>query len=287
MGVKEVIVAVLLLFLLIEFILDQFPKEVFYTVESKKLPESFQGVKIVVVADLHNKSFGHKNERLIQKIKALQPDIILIAGDLMVRKQPKKYEVALQFMKGISNICPIYYGLGNHEQSLMTSDKGFTDLYFNYRDTVKKMGVTFLDNESVFITRKNEKIKITGVSIGKMFFQKFKLPSMSDDYLQNLVGNCDKKCYNILIAHNPSYFKSYIKWGADLIFSGHIHGGVIRIPFLGGMLSPQCRFFPKYAGGRYDSENQTMLVSRGLGGHTIKFRIFNRPEIMVVNLQSK
>lgn len=287
MEINQIIYIVLALFLLIEYILDQFPKKISYKIQSANLPFVFHGYKIVVIADLHNKSFGKNNERLIKQIKEIHPDIILIAGDLLVRKQPKKFEVALKFLKELSKICPIYYGLGNHEQSIMSDDKKTPGAFTDYKDKIKKMGIILVDNESVYITRRNHKVMITGASIEKTFFQKYKLPPMPEDYLQKLVGISNKECYNILVAHNPTYFKRYIEWGADLTVSGHIHGGVIRLPILGGVLSPQCRFFPDYDGGRYDSDSRTMLVSRGLGGHTIKFRIFNRPEIMIVTLKSK
>ncbi|MDF2800345.1 MAG: putative phosphohydrolase [Anaerocolumna sp.] len=287
MKLNQVIVAIILLFLLIEFIRNQFPKKVFYKIHSVNLPEAFNGYKIAVLADLHNKSFGKNNERLIKQMKELKPDIILIAGDLLVRKQPRKFDVALILLKELSKICPIYYGLGNHEQSIMSDDKKSPVGYADFVNKVRKMGIIFLDNESIIIKRKSKQICITGLSIEKMFFQKFKLPPMPEVYLQNLVGFLNKECYNILIAHNPTYFERYISLGADLTVSGHLHGGVIRLPFLGGMLSPQYRFFPDYDGGRYEKDSKTMLVSRGLGGHTIKFRIFNRPEIVVVTLTSR
>ncbi len=286
MELNQVIGAVFLLFLLIEYIRNQFPKKVIYKIQSVNLPKAFHDYKIVVLADLHNKSFGRNNERLIKQISDIKPDIILIAGDLLVRKQPENFDVALKFLKGLSKICPIYYGLGNHEQSIMSDEKKAPVGYGDYINQVNKMGIIFLDNESITLRRKNGQICITGVSIDKMFFQKFKLSPMPEEYLQNLVGFSNKECYNILIAHNPTYFKNYISWGANLTVSGHIHGGVIKLPFLGGMLSPQYRFFPKYDGGRYDRNSKTMLVSRGLGGHTIKFRILNRPEIVIVTLMS-
>lgn len=275
-----------MLFLLLELILNQFPKKISYDIQSVNLPDAFNGFRIAVLADLHNKSFGKNNVRLIKQIKEINPDIILIAGDLLVRKQPEEFNVALKFLKELSKICPIYYGLGNHEQSIMSDDNDEPNGFMGYSDKLKKMGIILLDNESVYIKRRNQKICLTGVSIEKMFFQKYKLPPMTEDYMQKLVGFSNKECYNILIAHNPTYFIRYIDWGADLIVSGHIHGGVIRLPLLGGMLSPQYRFFPSYDGGRYERNLKTMLVSRGLGGHTIKFRINNRPEIMLVTLSS-
>lgn len=287
MELKHVLIIGVFALLFIEYIKNQFPEDVIYTMESANLPRAFHEYKIAVIADLHNKSFGKKNKRLVVKMKEIKPDIIIVAGDLLVRKKPKDFQVALILLKELSTICPIYYGLGNHEQSIMADEKKDIVGYTNYMEQVKNMGIIFLDNTSIKLRKKSGQICITGLSIGKEYFQKFILPSMPEKYVENLVGFLNKECYNILIAHNPTYFDDYIDWGADLILAGHLHGGVIRLPFFGGMLSPQYRFFPKYDGGRYDRDGKTMLVSRGLGGHTIKCRIGNRPEIVVINLKNR
>ncbi len=283
----KIIGALLLLLLLIEYIRNLKPQITRITVESGRLGEAFDGLTMVILADLHNYSYGKDNEVLIKQIDSIKPDIVLIAGDMLVRKAPKKYEIAYGLLKALSRKYPIYYGMGNHEQSLSCEKEEYAALYKDYMDKLVRNGIVLLDNESTVIKRKNNTLKISGLSIEKPYYGKSKIPKMPEDYIENLIGKCDSKCYNILIAHNPLYFENYTAYGSDLILAGHVHGGIIRLPFLGGMLSPQYRFFPKYDAGRFSEKGSTMLISRGLGLHTLKFRIGNRPELMTVILKKK
>jgi predicted MPP superfamily phosphohydrolase len=169
----------------------------------------------------------------------------------------------------------------------MQGGENYDGRFDEYKERLESLGVHFLVNEQVRISHMDENLVITGLVIGRKYFKKLKQPKLNTEYLQNLVGIADKQCYNILIAHNPVYFSNYIEWGADLIVSGHIHGGIIRLPAAGGVISPQYKFFPKYDAGKFETNERTMLVSRGLGLHTIKIRVFNRPELMVVTLERK
>lgn len=283
----KIIGALILLLLLIEYIRNLKPEITEENVESERLPQVFDGFRMVILADLHNYSFGKGNEVLKKQIDSVKPDMILVAGDMLVRKAPKKYDTAFELLKALSRKYPIYYGLGNHEQSLAGEKEEYAALYREYVNKLEKEGIIFLDNQSVILRRKNDNLKITGLSIEKDYYGKCKIPEMPEDYIENLVGKCERQCYNILIAHNPVYFKNYADYGSDLILAGHVHGGIIRLPFLGGMLSPQYRFFPKYDAGRFCEKGSTMLISRGLGLHTLKFRIGNRPELMTITLKRK
>lgn len=266
-----------------------------YKISSNRIPNAFDGVRFVVLADLHNNSFGRGNERLIKEINKANPKFIVIAGDLIVGKEHCDYTVALSLMEKLSKQYPIYYGFGNHEQRIMEGGDHCDENFNSYIHKLKNMGVHLINNETSTIylkvegkeirKEKEDGIKITSVEIGKEYFKKFKKTDMETEYLQNLVGIPDNKCYNILIAHNPIYFKTYINWGVDLVLSGHLHGGIARLPWLGGVISPQYELFPKYDAGEFHENGQTMLVSRGLGTHTIKLRAFNRPELMVVTLK--
>lgn len=108
---------------------------------------------------------------------------------------------------------------------------------------------------------------------------------METEYLNRVLGNPEKKCFNLLIAHNPDYFDAYADWGADLTVSGHVHGGLMRLPFLGGVISPKLRLFPHYDGGRFEKDGKEMILSRGLGTHTLPIRIFNPGEMVVIRLR--
>lgn len=281
------IIIILLIIIIYSYFENRNLELTHYDIKSKRLPKEFDGVKLVVLADLHNNSYGNNNEILLNKIKDEKPDYIIMAGDMLVNNKPNQTEIPLSLIRELSKKYPIYYGIGNHEQSLMPGERKASPDYITYENELKKLGVHVLMNQQERIVRGNETIAITGFMIGSEYFRKLKQPKLDAEYLQKLVGIPSDRCYNILIAHNPVYFKQYSKWGSDLIFSGHIHGGIVRLPGLGGVISPQYKFFPKYDAGRFDKDGRTLLVSRGLGMHTIKLRMFNRPELMVVTLKKE
>ena len=147
------------------------------------------------------------------------------------------------------------------------------------------MDVIFLDNEGITVGINTDKLRITGVSLGEEYFNFHDNTEMDRDYLTSLTGESSKNDYQLLIAHNPVYFTNYAAWGADLILAGHLHGGMVRLPGIGGLISPQARFFPKYDSGQYEHKESRMIVSRGLGSHSVMPRIFNIPELVFVRLK--
>ena len=158
-----------------------------------------------------------------------------------------------------------------------------------YMERLKKAGILVLDNESALIQVKREQrltnIRVSGVSIERFYYKRFRKIYMSSKYLDGLIGRADENAYQILLAHNPEYFETYSDWGADLTLSGHIHGGIMRLPVLGGVISPKLVIFPKYDGGHFVRNGRHMVLSRGLGMHTIPIRIFNPAELVVVHLK--
>lgn len=279
------ILIVLLLLFMLSIIYENKNLEVTqYDVLSEKLPESFHGMKIVMLADLHSNTYGKENEILIHRIQEKAPDIILVAGDMIVGSETEDMNTAYQLLHKLSETYPVYYGMGNHEQKLILNH---SETYQEYQNKLKADGVVFLENRSITLKKDNQILSITGVMIGKEYFKKLKQPVMTKEYLQDLVGFPNNQWYNILIAHNPSFFPVYTSWGADLTVSGHNHGGIIRLPGLGGVVSPQYKLFPDYDAGEFKRNNKAMLVSRGLGLHTIKVRLWNRPELMVITLKTK
>lgn len=258
-----------------------------YIIASTELPKEFHGTKFVLLADLHNNRYGNENEILIQKINEINPDFIVIAGDMIVGNNKNDYNTALVLLQKLAEKYPIYYGLGNHEQRVMPGGIYYNGAYNDYEEKLKKAGVHFLNNSSAKIVKNHKKLIITGILIHSSFFKKLKKIKMDAQYLQNLVGIPENQCYNILIAHNPAFFKNYINWGANLIVSGHLHGGIVRLPKLGGVISPQYKIFPDFDAGYFEKDGRVMLVSRGLGTHTLKIRMFNPPELMTVILENK
>lgn len=249
-----------------------------YKIMSDKIPDAFSGFRIAQVSDLHNAEFGEDNEKLITMLSQTDPDIIVITGDLIDSRRTD-VEIALKFAQQAVRIAPVYYVSGNHEARVME--------YEELKKSLMDAGVTMLDNQKVEISREGENITLMGIDD----------PSFQESYLfgdaegvakqaiSDLKGESDG--YTILLSHRPELFDVYVDAGIDLVFSGHAHGGQFRLPFIGGLVAPNQGFFPKYDAGQFAEENTTILVSRGVGNSIIPIRFNNRPEIVVVQLESQ
>lgn len=252
-----------------------------YTFKDKRIR---QGARVVILADLHNKQYGKRNEKLLDAIAQCRPDFILAAGDILTAKPGADLETAGDLMQRLAEKYPVYYGSGNHEHRLKLYPENYGDMYERYEEKLAAAGVVRLINSHVKLQEYG--ISIYGSEIDRFYYKRFKTQKMPQEYLTELLGQPSAEEYNILIAHNPDYFQQYAGWGADLVCSGHVHGGMVRIPFIGkGLLSPKIRFFPKYDGGVFREGKTTMLLSRGLGVHTIPVRIFNPGELICVELE--
>ena len=243
-------------------------------------------LRAVVLADLHNKKYGRDNAILLEAIRAAKPDLILVAGDLLTARPGAKLDTALQLLEKLTAEYPVYYGNGNHEHRLKLYPDVYGDMAKRYDEGLKRLGVKLLVNAHVTLPEYG--LAIYGSEIDKHYYERFRVPPMEEGYLESVLGKADKSVYGILIAHNPDYFPNYALWGADLVLSGHVHGGIVRIPFWGkGVASPNIRLFPKYDGGKFEESGSVMLVSRGLGMHTIPFRLFNPGELLVLDFEPK
>lgn len=274
-----IIIVILAVFFLTVMIIDgnRF-RVVEYQLYSSKVKKEH---RYVVLSDLHNKSYGEKNSRLIRKIIGLTPERILIAGDILTAKPGKSYEVALDLIKNLAEKYPIYYGMGNHETRLFLYPETYGDMGERYLADLNKVSVDFLKNES---QQCEDNIRITGLDMDRNYYKRLKKYPMDSNYLKETLGEADKQKYEILLAHNPDYFEEYAEWGADLVLSGHVHGGMMRLPVLGGVISPSVKLFPKYDGGIFKIGKSTMILSRGLGMHTIPIRIFNPGELILLKI---
>lgn len=244
-------------------------------------------IKIVFLSDLHNQVYGRENQELYRAIEGEKPDVILIGGDMLIGKKGVPSEPALQFVKKLPHICPVYYANGNHEQRMKENPNRYKGRYKDYRKRLQKAGVCFLENKSVHLPIRGTVICISGLELPLYIYDKFKRHRMEKEDIENCIGKAAPDEYQILLAHNPVYFDVYRRWGADLVLSGHLHGGVVRIPGWRGLISPQFRLFPRYSGELKRKGDQAIIVSRGLGTHTIKIRLFNNPEIVSLCLFPK
>ena len=258
-----------------------------YVVENKKVPKEFDGYNIVQISDLHSKLFGENNKKLIQKIKSLNPDIVVVTGDL-IDGENNNYNVALDFMKEISKLYRVYYIIGNHEQKSLI--KKYKDEYKDYFNKLHQIDFVNLDNNKVEIVKGDSNINLYGLSVPyscyKYLFDNQETTSIDIDFLEEKLGKVDREQFNILLAHTPFYFDEYEKWGADLTLCGHVHGGIVRLPLVGGLLSPDRKFFPKYDLGEYIKNKSTMIVSKGLGGSKVLIRVNCKPEIVNIKLKN-
>lgn len=256
-----------------------------YTVASPKIPKEFNDYRMVVLADLHNACYGNQNDKLLELIREQRPDCILIAGDMIVGKPGHSTDVPAHLINELAKEYPVYYGKGNHELRVGLYKETYGDLWECYLQQLDER-ITWLSNEQVVLNRNGASIYLYGLDMEPRYYKRFRHTPMDKTYLNSLLGSPKKDGFNILIAHNPDYFYKYAQWGADLVFAGHLHGGLVRLPWFGGMVSPMFHFFPKYDKGRYKKEDSEMLLSGGLGNHTFKFRVNNIPEILVITLTS-
>ena len=254
-----------------------------FAISSKKIPKSFDDFKILQLSDLHNFEFGKNNSKLLEKIKEVKPDIIVLTGD-MVSANSKDFTPFLSLANNLTNMYPVYYVFGNHEMKMDSQKQA------KLIEQIKNSKLVFLRNEKIEIIKNNETISLFGLEQPFKFYKNLLRKDKNVDFLlsnmEKIFSNVNNEDFNILLSHSPFDFEVFAKWGADLTLSGHVHGGLIRLPFIGGLISPERGLFPKYSEGEYSIDDSKMIVSRGLGGSSgINLRIFNNPEICVVTLK--
>lgn len=255
-----------------------------YTVISPKL-KGIKERKILFLSDLHNHKYGEHNERLLAAVKQQKPDLILLTGDMLVGKQGGSWEAAAEFVGQLPSISPVYYVNGNHEQRMREHPEKYGDAYYEYKKELEALGVHFLINENVELTWDGIPVVITGLEVPENCYFRRRRGILSLGEMERCVGKAEEAGYQILLAHQPDFMSVYKAWGGDLILSGHLHGGIVRIPFLGGVISPQIGLFPKYSGSLYREGDTSIVVSKGLGTHTVNIRLFNPAELIVLHVK--
>ncbi|MCL2695315.1 MAG: metallophosphoesterase [Clostridiales bacterium] len=245
-----------------------------YEVASAKITSP---ITIVHLSDLHNRQFGRDNTKLIALVAALEPDLIIISGDMLTyTKNNRTVPVAL--VEGLAPIAPVYYGYGNHEQYF---ERDFdTDL----TPDLEAAGATVVELRYHDTEIAGNRVRIGG-ACGYIIDDNLHGFWWPQQNFMRAFGDTDDM--KILIAHRP---EGLLFWGGmetydtDLIFSGHRHGGQMRLPLLGGVFTPESGFFPGYTEGLFEIGGGTLILSRGLGSGTIVPRLNNVPEVICVKL---
>lgn len=252
----------------------------------------------VFISDLHNKVYPGGNDRIYEAIKAAEPDAILIGGDMTIAKPAihkafagnrSGMDAAITFLEELPAIAPTYFVNGNHEQRIYETGEKSADpkhvavheVYQNFVEQLQRIGITQLHNAHV---EPWDHVVLYGYEHTCEHYEKLFSNPIPESDVADKVGTPDPGKLNILLAHNPKFYETYARWGADLVLSGHVHGGLLRIGRL-GFIGPDLHLFPKYSGGAYYGTNGSeMVLSCGLGAHTLPIRIFNPGEISVVEI---
>lgn len=256
-----------------------------FTVEEKELVSAKirNPRTLVFLSDLHDKEFGEGGKALMEAIGSIKPDAVLIGGDTMVAKEGKaSLDVTARLIHGLAGLCPIYYANGNHEQRLRRETEHYGKLYQRFRELLEQEGVIYLSDGTAEL---GDDIAISGLDIDPCYYRDVIPARMKPVYLYAHLGRPDPGKYQILMAHSPLFHTTYAQWGADLTLAGHFHGGTIRLPVLGGVMTPQFQFFLPCCAGTFEKKGRHMIVSRGLGTHSINIRLGNKPQIVAVKLK--
>lgn len=232
-------------------------------IKTTRISRSIDGapnLKIVHLSDLHGKSFGKNNVKLVAKVAKEKPDFIAITGDIIHLYTPKNTAVAAHTVSALKEIAPVLFVAGNHEMR----NKG----YRNLRKILIEAGATVLDDKVQ---------EVCGIAVAGL-----NGASLKNDKINKITPESSPK---MLLAHEPQYFEKYANAGYDLVLCGHAHGGQWRIPFTKiGLYAPGQGAFPKYTSGAHEKGKCSMVISRGLGNSEFPLRLFNRPEIVVINI---
>lgn len=240
----------------------------------RDLPPGFDGCRFVVLGDLHATYFGENNQDLLEAVRAQEPEYIFLVGDLLdaFRDVPQGY--AAETAAGLAAIAPTCYVTGNHEWAIGDVPE--------LKETLEAQGVTVLSNEFVTLERNGDHVVLAGIDDPNGYADQKSPETLAEEVL----AACGEDAFWMLLAHRNNYFpEEYSLLGADLVISGHGHGGVIRLPFTDGLVSTDRTFFPSYTAGLYEENGSTLFVTRGLGNTGLSFRLFNRPEVAVVTLR--
>ncbi len=255
-----------------------------YQIHTKKTSCESGKFRAVFLSDMHNACRGEDDSMLMSLIEKQQPDIVLCGGDMLVAYPGKDVSQAAGFMNEAGRRWPTYYALGNHEYRLKLYPETYGDMYDRYMDSLDTDCVHVLDDAAAEVVINRVPLIIYGFSVKRKYYHRFKNIPMPTSELTKVFGSPDKTKVSVLLAHTPKYIRTYFKWGADLTLSGHYHGGIMRFRENKGLISPDLKLFPHNAHGMIKENEKSLIISAGLGEHTVPFRLKNPRELVAIDI---
>ncbi|NCB91260.1 MAG: hypothetical protein EOM40_01615 [Clostridia bacterium] len=241
-------------------------------------------VKIVFLSDLHNQTEGKNGDEIMRLLKECQPDLVLVGGDVMIGKANHDVQPAIQFMKRLSQIYSVWYANGNHEKRITLHPEEFGDMGACYDREIEKLKISRLLNQKVDLEVRGIPFTIYGFDLDEKFYHKITKRKGMKESIEAVFSEPANERYTILLAHNPRYGQEYLDWGADLTLSGHYHGGVMLLGKKRGAVTPDFRIFSKYCCGLHQKKDSSLIISAGIGEHTIPVRIHNPRELTLIDV---
>ena len=258
-----------------------------YTVRTDKLRCAY---RFVYLSDLHQKVYPGGNEAITAAVRKEKPDFIIAGGDFITSRTAAEQayrnefsfeDAALSLLQSLRGVAPVYFVNGNHEEKLETSeDEVLRGAYARFMTDLSSAGVRVLHNEKILL---GDGLLLYGYEHGMEHYEKIFSNPLTLPEMQEEIGFSNPDLFCLLAVHNPKFFPVYARWGADLTVSGHVHGGLMRIGKR-GVIGPDLHLFPEYSGGLYHKDGRTMILSCGIGAHTLPVRIFNPGEVTVVDI---
>lgn len=254
-----------------------------YVIETDKISNE---IRLGFLSDLHNCTYGEKNQLIVNAIMKQKCNGLLLGGDLIDGKRnigntkaEEYFHNARNFLGGVSGKLPVLYVYGNHE-TRVKNNRNKNSFFNEYMDSIRDLDIEDLNNKLYDLKVGEDTIIIQGIEVNEEAYVNGRyIPVLLNDS-----GITIEKKYKILLTHPPDFFEDFSKEDIDLILCGHNHGGTIRLPIIKGLVSREYKLFPKYSYGLYEKNNTKMIVSSGLGDHTIHFRLFNMPELVIIRL---
>ncbi|MBR3866966.1 MAG: metallophosphoesterase [Butyricicoccus sp.] len=288
------ILAAFVLLLVVNLVLGQMVFVTRVTAVSADLPAAFAGYEIAQLSDIHSIRSQKQADRILAQVEKLSPDLIVLTGDLVDSGYYSRTfgtdgeKLTLGLLARLTAVAPVYYIYGNHEMVLLDDP-----VHNAFRTQVEALGVTLLNNETETIRRGGESISIAGIQDPSTLYKDASYAFLNGSeaktrsMLDNVVNGLRAEDFVLLLAHRPEFFDLYVQSAADVILSGHAHGGQVRLPLVGGLYAPGQGLFPQYDAGLYAQDVTSMIVSRGIGNSLFPLRVFNPPEIVAVTLKSE